>query len=235
MSHFLVLQHVDCEDLGTLGEALREKGISCKYLRLHAGEPVPKSLDNVDGLVILGGPMNVYEEDKYPWLKDEDLLIKLAIAQDLPTIGICLGAQLIAKAAKGLVTKGQKKEIGWYDLYLTEEAKDDPLFCDFPSDFKVFQWHGDTFNIPLGAVKLAGSQLFANQAFRLKRNIYALQFHLEVTKDIILNWAKEYEEEVTGLNQPNFYPRLEQDTNEYIYGLYEKAQRLYLNFFAHIA
>lgn len=235
MPNFLVLQHVDCEDLGTLGEAFTEKGISTKYLRLHAGDPVPQSLDGIQGLLILGGPMNVYEEDKFPWLKDEDLLIKRAIAQDLPTIGICLGAQLIAKAAKGIVTKGQTKEIGWYDLSLTQEAQEDPLFCDFPPQFKVFQWHGDTFNIPPGAVKLAGSQLFANQAFRLKRNIYALQFHLEVTRDIIFDWAQEYEEEVKGLGWTDFYPRLQKDTEDHIYGLYEKAQRLYRNFFAHIS
>ncbi|MBF8250801.1 MAG: Glutamine amidotransferase, class I, partial [Deltaproteobacteria bacterium] len=159
----------------------------------------PKNLEGCGGLIIMGGPMNVYEETEYPFLKDEDRLIKEALAKKLPMIGVCLGAQLMAKAAGAKVTKGQKKEIGWYPLHLSKEATTDPALKILPKEIEVFQWHGDTFEIPKGAVRLASSELFHNQAFRIGENAYAFQFHIEVTEAIIKEWIEINGTELEGV------------------------------------
>ena len=203
MSEFLVLQHTECEDLGTIANVMSQRGIGCKYVRLFDGEPVPHDPGTFSGIIILGGPMNVYEEDEFPYLKYEDILIKKAIMKDMPILGICLGGQLIAKAAGAVVSKGTKKEIGWYKLSLTEDSRRDKVFNTLPQELNVFQWHGDTFDIPEGAIRLAGSGLFPNQAYRIGSRIYGIQFHLEVTKEMISQWISEYREELSTLNYIN--------------------------------
>lgn len=190
-----VLQHIACEHLGIIAEALEKDGIEYECVKLFESEAVPKAGD-CSALIILGGPMNVYEEEKYQFLREEDKLIRKALARNIPMLGICLGAQLIAKAAGAMVTKGKQKEIGWYEVKLTDEGKRDEAFKEFEREFKVFQWHGDTFDIPKCAVKLASSELFQNQAFRLG-NAYALQFHIEVTYEMTEEWIKEYEGELS--------------------------------------
>ncbi len=157
---FLVLQHKACEPLGYF-----ESALDYEYFRLYDGE-FPEGLQGYSGLIIMGGPMNVYEEEKYPFLKDEDLLIKEALKTGMPTLGICLGAQLIVKAAGAKVWKGREKEIGWYEVGLTKEGERDRIFGMFEDRFTVFHWHGDTFDLPEGAVLLARSGLY-NQAFRI--------------------------------------------------------------------
>ncbi|MCC7201296.1 MAG: type 1 glutamine amidotransferase [Nitrospirae bacterium] len=203
MSGFLVLQHIECEDLGTIAGVMSKRGIGYKYVRLFDGETVPPDIGKYSGIIILGGPMNVYEEDRYPFLKDEDILIKKAVKRDLPVLGICLGSQLIAKATGARVTKGTKKEIGWYKLSLTEDSRQDNLFSALPDELVVFQWHGDTFDIPKGATRLAGSGLFPNQAYRIGRRTYGLQFHFEVTEKMINRWISEYRDELLTLDYIN--------------------------------
>jgi len=198
MSEVLIFKHVPFEGPGTLTEPLKALGIKYREVNLYEGG-APKNLEGCGGLIIMGGPMNVYEETEYPFLKDEDRLIKEAFAKKLPMIGVCLGAQLMAKAAGAKVTKGQKKEIGWYPLHLTEEAKIDPSFKISPKEIEVFQWHGDTFEIPKGAVRLASSELFHNQAFRIGENAYAFQFHIEVTEAIIKEWIEINGTELEGV------------------------------------
>ncbi len=144
--------------------------------------------------------MNVYEEDRYPFLRGKDLLIKEAIQRGKHILGICLGAQLIAKALGAKVTKAPSKEIGWYDVSLTEEGCRDPLFASLPKTFPVFQWHEDTFEIPRGGKLLATSTAVPSQAFRYGENAYGLQFHLEVTTEMIRAWMEEYEEEAPSSN-----------------------------------
>jgi len=139
--------------------------------------------------------MNVYEEDRYPFLIEEDLFIKEAIQRGKSILGICLGAQLIAKALGAKVFKASVKEIGWYDVSLTRIGSIDPFFSHLPKTFSVFQWHGDTFEIPHGAILIATSSHVPHQAFRYGDNAYGLQFHLEVTQDIIREWMESYEEE----------------------------------------
>lgn len=228
---FLVLQHIECEDLGTIGKAMSRKGIEHRYVRLFDGEPAPKGLGGYTGLIILGGPMNVYEEDKFPYLKDEDILIKKAMDRGIPILGICLGGQLIAKANNAKVRKGAKKEIGWYELRLSQGGKEDAAFGGFPEKLTVFQWHGDTFDIPEGATHLAGSELFPNQAYRIGDNIYGLQFHLEVTEGMIRQWMAEYQDELASLDYID-PEKIINDTAKYIDNLSSHAERFYDKFFA---
>ena len=184
----LVLRHVRHEHLGTLALSLRASNLIYEYVNFYENEHPNISVDDLCGLIILGGPMNVYETNKYPFLQMEDRLIKQVIEKDAPVLGICLGAQLIAKALGSRVIKNKEKEIGWYPLKMTEEGSKDRLFKHFNSEETVFQWHGDTFEIPEGAVHLAKSTLCTNQAFRYRDNVYGLQFHIEVTPQMILEW-----------------------------------------------
>ena len=230
MSDFLVLQHIDCEDLGTIEQAMIHRGISYRYVRLFDGDPLPEDIKNYSGLIILGGPMNVYEEDVYPYLKGEDILIKEAVKRRIPVLGICLGGQLIAKATGAKVNKGTKKEIGWYDLLLTPGGKADKVFKNFPERLTVFQWHGDTFDIPSDATHLAGSVLFPNQAFRIGDNIYGLQFHLEVTQKMISRWINEYKDELSSLDYID-PEKIIKDTDKYIKTLSQHAELFYNRFF----
>jgi GMP synthase-like glutamine amidotransferase len=192
---------VDIEGPGLIEDCLRQEKIHYQVLSLESGLHLPK-LDNFTHIVILGGPMNVYEEDQYPFLKEEDLFIKEAIQRGKSLLGICLGAQLIAKALGAKVFKAPVKEIGWYDVSLTRIGSIDPFFSRLPKTFSVFQWHGDTFEIPHSAILIATSSLVPNQAFRYGDNAYGLQFHLEVTQDIIREWMETYEEEFEGPHPP---------------------------------
>jgi GMP synthase (glutamine-hydrolysing) len=190
----LIITHVDIEGPGSIEDCLRQEKIPFRILNLNAGLHFPK-LDDLTHIVFLGGPMNVYQEDLYPFLRGEDLFIKEAIQRGKQTLGICLGAQLIAKALGAKVSRAPFKEIGWYEVSLTEEGARDPIFSTLPNTFPVFQWHGDTFEIPKGGKLLATSTGIPNQVFRYGENVYGLQFHLEVTREMIREWMKEYDKE----------------------------------------
>ena len=219
---------MDCEGLGSMEGFFHRQGVEADYVALHAGEKIPGDAGRYNGVVILGGPMNVYQEKEYPFLVEEDRFIKKSLAELKPLLGICLGSQLIAKAAGAKVLTGHRKELGWYDVSLTGAGRDDLLFKGFPKEFKVFQWHGDTFNIPSGAEKLACSEIFPNQAYRLG-NAYALQFHIEVTDSIIAQWMKEYSGEMNSLDYIDA-KQIEKDTKKYSKGLYKLADKFYGNF-----
>jgi GMP synthase-like glutamine amidotransferase len=199
--NLLIVKHVDIEGPGLIEDCLRQEKIPYQVLSLESGLHLPK-LDNLTHIVFLGGPMNVYEEDRYPFLIEEDLFIKEAIQRGKSILGICLGAQLIAKALGAKVFKASVKEIGWYDISLTRIGSIDPFFSHLPRTFSVFQWHGDTFEIPHGAILIATSSVVPHQAFRYGDNAYGLQFHLEVTQDIIREWMETYEEEFEGPPPP---------------------------------
>ena len=195
MGKVLIIQHVGHEGLGIIRGALRAFEVDMVQVWR---ERVPRSLDGYSALVVLGGPMGVYEEERYQFLKDEIKLIENAIKKDIPTLGVCLGSQLIARAAGARVYKGNKKEIGWYDVSLTPEGKRDPLLLGMPSTFEVFQWHGDPFVIPSGGVALASSELFPNQAVRVG-SAYGFQFHLEVTEEMVNEWIEVNSDELEPL------------------------------------
>lgn len=202
----LILQHAEVEGPGLVEEELRREKIPYQVLILKPDAHFP-NLDDLTHIVILGGPMNVYEEDRYPFLKDEDLFIKEAIQRGKFVLGICLGAQLVAKALGAKVPNSPIKEIGWYDVSLTKIGSMDPLFSHLPKTFSVFQWHEDTFEIPHSAILLATSSLVPNQAFRYGDNAYGLQFHIEVTQTMVREWMETYEEEFEG-SQPPLVSRL---------------------------
>lgn len=207
----LIIQHVDIEGPGLIEYYLNQEKISKKVLNLESGIPLPK-LDDLTHLVLLGGPMNVYEEDRYPFLREEDLFIKEAIQRGKSILGICLGAQLIAKALGAKVFKAPVKEIGWYDVSLTRIGSIDPLFSNFPKTFSVFQWHEDTFEIPHGARLIVTSSSVPSQAFRYGDNTYGLQFHFEVTEEMIQEWMGTYEQEFKILPSPPPFSKAEMMT-----------------------
>lgn len=195
----LIIKHIDIEGPGIIGDYLDGNNISYEIIDVFDGNPFPDTYNGISAIISLGGPMNVYEEDKWPFLKQENEFLKGAIERDLPTLGFCLGAQLIAKAAGAKVKKNPQKEIGWFKITLTNEGLNDPIFQNFPKEVDVFQWHGDTFEIPDGAIKLAESGLCANQAFRIGKNVYGFQFHVEVTDEMIFQWIEAYQDELDSL------------------------------------
>jgi len=219
----LVLQHIACEGLGSLEDFFKEKRLRCDYRQLSDGDSVPKDLKGYRALILLGGPMNVYEEEKYSYLRQEDELLKIALDMDFPTLGVCLGAQLIAKNLKVPVTQGNQKEIGWYSIDLTHQGKKDPLFHNLPNQFHVFQWHGDTFEIPSKGSHLASSLLFPQQAFRFGRNIYGLQFHVEITEAMIQDWIQAYTEERIDSK------KILQETKTFLGDLEKVSRKIYHN------
>lgn len=223
------LQHIACEGLGIIEKVFQDQGVHYCYIRLDQGEKLPTA-EEISGnaLVILGGPMNVYEEERYPYLKEETELIRHGLDAGTPMIGICLGAQLIAKAAGAQVYAGRTKEIGWYPIHLEPAAGEDTLFRQANSEIRVFQWHGDTFDIPEDAVNLASSALFPNQAYRLNNNVYALQFHLEVTREMILAWGEEYEKEIR--SEEVDIQKLYRNTDEEIKNLNRFGKRVFTHF-----
>lgn len=182
----LVVQNIDIEGPGLLRPEMEKADWQIDIRLMDRPEAyLPGSLDGYHALVVLGGPMNVYEGELHPYLRQVEQLIREAMQKDLPVLGICLGGQLIAKALGAAVTRNQVQEIGWYRLNLTAGSRQAPLFAGLPDEFPVFQWHGDTFDLPAGAVHLAETAQCRNQAFWYGRNVYALQFHLEVTPEII--------------------------------------------------
>jgi GMP synthase (glutamine-hydrolysing) len=187
----LALQHVPHETLGTVEAALTGAGFQCRYVDLSRKVPQRLELHQAAGLVVLGGPMNVDQTDQYPFLEPEVAWIREAVEAELPVLGICLGSQLVAKALGAKVAPNAVKEIGWYPVELTPEASDDLLFGGCGPKMSVFQWHGDTFELPPGAVRLARGEVCEHQAFRYGSRAYALQFHLEVTAPMIEDWLDD--------------------------------------------
>jgi GMP synthase-like glutamine amidotransferase len=181
----LAFRHVPFEGAGLLETVLTSRGIELQYVDLYRGGAPPDAAD-ADGLVFLGGPMSV--NDDLPYLRVEEGIIRAAMERGQPALGVCLGAQLIARAAGARVYKNRVKEIGWFDIHLTDQGAKDSLFGAMNRTENVFHWHGETFDLPNGAELLASSERCVNQAFRLGDGAYGLQFHLEVTPGMIADW-----------------------------------------------
>jgi GMP synthase (glutamine-hydrolysing) len=191
MKPILALRNVPHEGLGLLAGVCTERGLAHEVLDMPGHEL--RSFDPGDwaGLVVLGGPMNVDEVDRYPFLADEVRWLGQSVAAGIPVLGICLGAQLLAKASGARVYPNAVKEIGWYNVDWTGNAAVDTLFAGYGASSEVFQWHGDTFDLPQNATLLAASPQCRNQAFRVGKSAYGLQFHIEVTAPIIAEWLEE--------------------------------------------
>jgi GMP synthase (glutamine-hydrolysing) len=186
-----VVKHVEDEGPGLLGDYFTHLGWEMTVLDAFRGDPLPESLDSAAGVVILGGPMNVYEEKAYPFLLAEEHFIKKVLSEEVPFLGVCLGGQLLAKSCGAAVTKSPHEEKGWFDVELTEAGRRDTLFRGLSDILPIFQWHQDTFDVPEGAVLLATARLCRNQAFRMGNVAYGLQFHPEMTPKMVKSWAEK--------------------------------------------
>jgi GMP synthase-like glutamine amidotransferase len=188
MQPLLVLQHIGCEPPAAYEDELIDRGLSLERVQLDEGEPLP-DWRRYSGIIAMGGPMGTYEADLHPWLAAEMRLIAEAVRAGKPFWGVCLGAQLLAAGLGASVHPGPQPEVGVLPVELTPAAANDPVFSAAPSSFPAFHWHGDTYALPEGAVHLARSALYEQQAF-VFRNAYALQFHLEVTSEMVAEWGR---------------------------------------------
>ncbi len=191
MKPILVLQQVPHETLGTLERCLGDAGLAWRYVELFRRIPDDLDVAGAAGMVVLGGPMEVGHTDRYPFLSLEIEWIRQALDGELPLLGICLGAQLLAKVLGARVCPNAIKEIGWYEIDLTPEAAEDKLFGGCGPRQTVFEWHGDTFDLPGGAVLLAKSELCPHQAFRYRSAAWGVQFHVEMTAAMIDLWLDD--------------------------------------------
>lgn len=225
----LILKNTPIEGPGTIEDFLRESGITYKVVEISR-EPLPP-VDDVDTLVIMGGPMSVNDADKYPYIAEEIDLVKDFIKKGKKVLGICLGAQIMAKALGSEVYPGREKEIGWYDIEVNGNGVRDvlinklavhPRAGDYWKRFKVFQWHGETFDVPNGANHLARSAQYPNQAFRYGTKAYAFQFHIEATKEMIYTWLE---------NEPVDMEKITRDTELFYQDYSGRAYNFYKTFF----
>ncbi|MBI5101882.1 MAG: type 1 glutamine amidotransferase [Nitrospirae bacterium] len=193
----LILKNASHEGPGTIESFLADNKISFKIVECSR-EDIPSSSE-FDTLVMMGGPMSVNETDIYPYIGKEIQLASEFMKSGRKVLGICLGAQIMAKSLGSKIYPGKEKEIGWYEIELGNGGKSDRLMRVLASDpasgkqrdvFPVFHWHGETFDVPSGAAHLAESELYPNQAFRYGDSSYAFQFHIEVTKEMIYDWLK---------------------------------------------
>ena len=225
----LVFQHVPYEPLGTLDPLLKEAGFRIRYVNFGRDPHQRPSLDRYEALIVLGGPMNAHQIDTYPNLATEVDVIREAVDAGMSVLGICLGAQLLAKALGGRVSRNDEREIGWYDVELTDAGRTDPVISSFASTQTVFQWHEDGISLPANVENLATSPASRVQAFRYGEHAYGFQFHLEVDASLVERWL------TVPANQPMLAAEagrvdpevIRRQTNERIRGLQELSRQTF--------
>lgn len=192
----LIIQHARVERAYLVGEALVARGVDLDVLEVFDGRPVPRDASGADGVVVMGGPASAVSDDGFPSRREELALLADAVRRRVPTLGVCLGAQLLAIAVGGTVSAGKAgPEIGWGTVDLSPEAAGDPLFAGMPSPLAVLHWHRDTFSLPPGGVRLASNARYPNQAFRLGTRAWGLQFHLEVDLGAVRDFVGAFGDE----------------------------------------
>jgi GMP synthase (glutamine-hydrolysing) len=186
--NLLVLQHIACEPPGAYEDELLNRGGRLRRVMVDQGEPLP-DWRGFDGIVAMGGPMGAYEDEAFPWLRDEKRLVGQAVSAGRPVWGVCLGAQLLAASLGARVAPGPEPEVGVLSVSRTAAGTSDPVFSVLPDEFEALQWHGDTFALPEGAVQLARSDAYEQQAFVVNR-AYGMQFHIEVGTALAAEWGE---------------------------------------------
>lgn len=205
MKPVLVLQHHPAESIGSIAIPLAAANIPVHALEVFRQPSLPPDLQDYSGLILMGGPMSVDEQDRFPWIQPEIAFLQSAISVGKPVLGICLGSQLIAAALGARVYPGKKKEIGWFKVRLYEGGLSDPLLAGVPASFTAFHWHGDVFEVPQNAIPLLGSDITPCQGFRFGPRTWALLCHLEVTSESVQAMIRSFPDELTaaGVNTPN--------------------------------
>ncbi len=230
----LVLQHIACEPPGYYEDVLLGRGAVIHRVEVDEGDPLPDWREFAL-IVAMGGPMSVNDEDEFPWLVHEKRLISDAVHAGTPFWGACLGVQLLAASLGGRVHPGPEPEVGLLPVTLTAEALADPVFAGLPRELLTLQWHGDTFELPPGAVLLAGSAAYPNQAFRYGERAYGVQFHLEVTPAMAEEWAQvpEYGEYLDRTLGPGAFPVLLDSLERNNQLLGDSARRIFSQWLEH--
>jgi GMP synthase (glutamine-hydrolysing) len=227
MPRLLVLQHIACEPPGSYEDELLERGGSLQRVMVDQGEPLPEWRE-FDGIVAMGGPMGAYEDSRFWWLTAEKALITEAVAGGMPVWGVCLGAQLLAASLGADVFAGQTPEVGVLAVQRTAAAASDPVFSLLPDEFRALQWHGDTFDLPPGAVQLARSDAYEQQAFVVGGS-YGIQFHIEVGTALADEWAAvpAYAASLEATMGAGALPRLVREIAEHEQQMTTLARRLF--------
>ncbi len=184
MQNAVAICHVAFEDAGTLEPVLKERGIDLRYLQAGVDDLSPAK--DADLVLVLGGPIGIYEFERYPFLKDELAIVEAVVKQETPIVGICLGAQALAAVLGARVYPGTQSELGWDELILTEEGKASPLGA--LEGLHILNWHGDMFDLPDGATRLASTPITPNQAFSYGPKVLSLQFHVELPERDMERW-----------------------------------------------
>nr|WP_295465893.1 type 1 glutamine amidotransferase [Mesorhizobium sp.] len=192
----LVVENFDNTGLGQIATALDEAGAEITVVRAHRGDELPSAPDGHDAIIVLGGGQNAVADDEYPYLPALAELMRAFADSGRSTLGICLGSQILARAygAENLI--GAAPEFGWREVALTPEGGEDPVLSAVPQTFPIFQWHDDTFTLPRGATRLAGNDAAHNQAFRVGRAGYGIQFHFEADRKLVGEWHQAFPEAI---------------------------------------
>jgi len=234
MATFLVLQHIACEPPAAFEDELLAWGAELDRIEIDEGDPLPDWRGYV-GIITMGGPMGAYEDDRLPWLAAEKRLIGEAVRAGTPYWGVCLGAQMLAASLGARAYQGAAAEVGVLPVRLTEAARTDPVFGTLPEEFVALQWHADTYDLPEGALRLAASDAYPQQAFVIE-NAYAMQFHLEVDAALATAWGDvpAYARSLEQLLGPGALPRLIDEVRERQAETVSHARRMFAAWLEHV-
>jgi len=232
MEEVLVFQHDPFEDLGFFGEVLDKQGTDYRVVRLFHGEMPTEEWEHVRALIILGGPMNVDDEEAVSFLRWEKRIIRAAIDESVPMLGICLGAQLLAHVLGAPVQRHSQAEMGWYDVHMSADGRSDPVLGAAGERLPVFQWHSYSYDLPSGATHLARTETCEQQAFRFGSNAYGFQFHLEADVGVIERWLAlpAFRAELAAAGLPADEQAIRAETEKLVAATRSSADAVFNNF-----